>query len=312
MVHSLEPLRRLAADQAGLVTRTQARQIGIDRHHLSYRITAGEWQVVTTDLLLLVGSPATPHQSVLAATMAAGPDASLSMHSALAWCEIPGFDLLPAHTTLPRRTRRPTLGPVHTTNVWPDHHRTTRLGVPVTTVARALADLTPVIRPKRLERALDTAWAKGLVSGAMLQQVIDDLRRRGQPSLHPLQALLDQRGGDWTPPASLLERRFHDLIDKAGLSPFERLVIMGDEQGIIREVDAYDREAALVVEVDSIRFHSAPTDVARDQSQDARLRAIGLHVERVSELELTKQPTQVLARVNRIRRQRLAAPSRSA
>lgn len=308
MAHSLEPLRQLAAQQAGLVTRTQARELGIDRHHLAYRVTAGDWKALTPDVLALAGSPATPHQSALAATMAAGTGSALAMQSCLAWNEIPGFELLPAHTTLPRRTRRPVLGPLHTTNIWPEHHRTTRLGVPVTTVARALADLTPVLHPKRLERALDTAWSKGLVSGAMLQRVIDDLRRRGQPSLKPLQALIEERGGDWLPPASLLERRFHDLIGNAGLPPFERLVILGDGIGIIGEVDALDRAARLVVEIDSVTYHSSPTDVARDEAQDVRLRALGLHVERIGEVELLKHPTQVLARVNRLRRQRLALP----
>ncbi len=305
MAHTLQRLRQLAADQAGVVTRTQARDLGIDRYHLYRRIDAGEWKLLTPDVLILAGSPATPHQAALAATMAAGPDAALSMRSCLAWHEIPGFDLLPAHTTGPRRTRRPALGPVSTTSVWPAHHRTTRLGVPVTTVSRAFADLTPVLRPKRLERALDTAWARGLVSGPMLQQVINDLSRPGAPSLQPLQALLDERGQGWLPPASLLERRFHDLIAGAGLPPFERLVILGDERGVIREVDALDREAGLVVEIDSVTYHSSPTDLARDRAQDVRLHAMGLHVERVGEIELVNQSQKVLARVNRIRRQRL-------
>jgi hypothetical protein len=297
-------LRRLAADQAGLVTRGQARQFGVDRHWLSRRIAAGEWIALTNDVLQVAGSPRTPMQVALAPVLAAGHRAALAQGSTLSWFGIPGFSLTPTVVCVPSRTRRATLGTVVTSSVWPEYHRTVHRGIPVTTVARALTDVASQIHPKRLERALDTAWVKGLVSGPMLRLVADDLRGPGRPSLGEVDRLLDARGDDWVPPASLLEARFHDLIADAGDPPFRRRVILADARGVIGEVDCYDPDAALVVEVDSVRFHASPTDTAHDAARDARLHAIGVHVERVLEPELLRTPGKVLARVRRVRRDR--------
>jgi len=309
MHEALHALRQLAADQAGLVTRAQARALGVARYVLRTRIDRGEWRELTSDVLALVGSPPSPHQAALAAVLAAGPDAALSLASALAWWRIPGFDLSPTTVTVPRRIRRPTLGPVVTTSVWPDHHRTFERGVPVVTVARALVDVAPHIHPQRLERALDTAWVKGLVSGPMLAIVLDDLRARGRRRARELERLLADRGPDWVPPASRLEGRFHHLVDAAGDPPFQRRVIIADASGVVGEVDCWDPNARLVVEIDSVRFHAAPLDQAHDAARDARLRALGIHVERIGELDLFQRPNQVLERVRRLRRERTARPA---
>jgi very-short-patch-repair endonuclease len=302
----LHSLRRLAAEQAGLVTRAQARALGIERYVIRNRIAAGEWRELTNEVLVLVGSPPTRMRVALAPVLAAGSDASLSHESALAWWGVPGFSLAPTTVTIPRRTRRDTLGVVATSSVWPDHHRTVHEGVPVTTPSRALVDVAPTIHPKRLERALDTAWVKGLVSGPMLRLVLDDLQGRGRRQAPELARLLADRGPGWVPPASRLEARFHDLIASAGDAHFQRRVIISDSAGVIGEVDCYDADAALVVEVDSVRFHASPTDVAHDAARDARLRAIGMHVERVTEPELLNHPSRVLARICRVRRERSA------
>ena len=143
----------------------------------------------------------------------------------------------------------------------------------------------------------------------MLAIVLDDLRARGRRRARELERLLADRGPDWVPPASRLEGRFHHLVDAAGDPPFQRRVIIADASGVVGEVDCWDPNARLVVEIDSVRFHAAPLDQAHDAARDARLRALGIHVERVGELDLFQRPNQVLERVRRLRRERTARPA---
>ena len=56
--------------------------------------------------------------------------------------------------------------------------------------------------------------------------------------------------------------------------PMDYQVVLGGEERIAR-VDAVDREAMLVVQIDGDRHHTALLDVQRDQRQDAALRASG-------------------------------------
>jgi hypothetical protein len=302
----LVALRSLAERQHGVVERAQARALGVERRRLARRVVSGECRWLTPDVLVFSAAPRTPNQVAMAAVLAAGPGAALADEAALAWWGLPGFELEPAVVVTPRRSRRHALGPVRATSVLPDHHLRVLRGVRVLSPERALVEVAPRVHPKRLERALDTAWVTGLASGPMLAVVLADLAGTGRPSQVVLRRLLAERGDDWIPPASRLEARFHDLVASAGDPPFRRRVVMSDADGVIGEVDCHDPDAALVVEIDSVRFHASPTDVAHDASRDARLGAIGLHVERVGEDELLRSPGRVLARVRRLRRARTA------
>lgn len=301
MSDPLHAFRSLAATQYGVADRTQARELGVDRRRLATRVSSGECEWLTPDVLRFTAVERCPGQIAMAATLAAGPGSALAGVAALAWWGIPGFAVEPASVVTPRRTRRTTLGPVTVTSVWSDHHRRVHLGIPTSSPARAIVDAAPHLHAKRLERALDTAWVMGLVSGPMLQVVLDELSGSGRPDQSVLRALLAARGPGWVPPASRLEARFHNLIASAGDEPFQRRVILADSAGRIGEVDCYDQEARLVVEIDSVRFHASPTDAAHDAARDARLADIGIHVERVGEEELIRSPSRVLARIRRAR-----------
>ena len=307
MTDPLDAFRSLASTQYGVVDRAQARDLGIDRRRLDTRVASGECESLTPDVLRFTAVQHSAGQVAMAATLAAGPGSALAGTTALAWWGIPGFVIEPTMVVTPRRTRRQTLGPVKVTSLWPAHHRRVHLGVPTSSPERAMVDAASRLHPKRLERALDTAWVKGLVSGPMMQVVLDELSGTDRPDQSVLRGLLAERGPGWVPPASYLEARFHDLIASAGDEPFQRRVILADSAGIIGEIDCYDPAAGLVVEVDSVRFHASPIDTAHDAARDARLDGIGMRVERVGEEELLRSPSRVLARIRRVRRERSSA-----
>ena len=295
-------LNALAHGQHGLVARYQLRRIGIDPGAIGRRIAAGRLVPVSGRVLRVAGAPATETAALLAAVLDVGPDACVSHESAAGLWGLPGFAKLPAVVT-GRRTRARS-GAVLASSL----HRPRRLldghvveidHLAVTTPTRTVFDLagSPGIHPLRLERVLDTAWARGLVSHSSLHGMLRDLAARGRPGITLMRELLAARPADHRPPESGLEARFQELARRAGFRSFDRQVDIGDEGGWIGRVDFVDRRRGLVVEVDSARYHGSLTDRRRDDARHAALRAAGFSVETFTDHELFHQPDLVAARL---------------
>ena len=189
-------LAALAAGQHGLITRRQALPAGLGPAAVQWRLRRGDLERVHQGVYRVAGSRRTVEQAILAACLAAGPDA-LASHATAA--ELHG---LPAggsgtHVTVPweRRTRVQGLM----------LHRVARLdrvdivmkrGVPVTSVARTIIDLAAELSPGRLEEVLDHALAARMVSLEQLRYRLSSghprsvgRRLAGGTRFHPLERL---------------------------------------------------------------------------------------------------------------------------
>lgn len=288
-------LRQIAEQQFGLVRRVQALDAGFSRHQLR-RLTGSGWSRENAQTMRLVGAPRTEAQLALAAVWAHGEFAALSAESAAAWWQVPGFELEPLHVL--RRKDATSRGGDrrHESRELPTHHIQVHRGVPVTTPARTVFDLAGCCHPKRVERALDTMWARHLIDAVSLGDIVAELARRGRCGSTLMRELLAQRDREYRAVESGLERRFVQIIESAGEEPFERQVVLGDQHGPIGRVDFLDRPRRLVVETDSDLYHSSPSDRANDARRDGRLREAGFDVVRIGEAEL-EQPHRVLARI---------------
>jgi very-short-patch-repair endonuclease len=303
MTTPMDELLLLAEAQHGLVLRRCAVELGIDRYRIRRMVAAGQWDLLPGGVLRRAGSPRTPEQLALAAVLAAGPGAALSHGPAAALWGAPGFELTPPVVTIPRgRHPRPEIE-VRTTSVWPEWHRTVHRGITVTTAARTVADLAGHVHPGRVERALDTLWAKRLLAGEELGLVLAELQRRGRRGITVLRQLLAERGPGYTPPESRLEHRFVTILARAGDPPFERQAIIADDDGPIGRVDFLDQPLRLIVEIDSDRFHSSLVDRRNDARRDDRTARAGFTTLRIAEHQLVADPGQVLARVRAARRE---------
>ena len=127
-----------------------------------------------------------------------------------------------------------------------------------------------------------------------------DLARRGRARVRAMRALIAERGTGYVAPESSLERRFARILADDGQPPMELQVELGDDEWTAR-VDAVDRRARLVVQVDSERFHSALLDRRHDLGQDRRLVLQGSRVLRVREADVWHQPHEVAEQVRRAR-----------
>ncbi len=281
----------LAEQQYGLVTRRQARELGV-------RLAPPHWEACSTRVLRASGSSRTDKQRLMAAVLDAGPGAVVS-HGAAAWLwQIPGFGMRVVDVSRPRRrSRRPSiLAVVHEPRLLPVGHCAAVDGIPVTTAERTLCDVAATARRERTERAVDSALARQVVDLGRLWLTFGDLTARGRPGRTRMGLILADRQPGYIAPESELEARFIELIAAAGLAPPERQVDVGGPEWVGR-VDFLYRRARLVVELDGRLGHSSLLDRAADVRRDRALHAAGFEVLRFGWADVVLHPHRTVAQL---------------
>jgi very-short-patch-repair endonuclease len=161
-------------------------------------------------------------------------------------------------------------------------------GIPVTTVARTLVDLTDVMTAEQLANVIHEAAFRGIFSEAATR---DAMARAPGRRLSVLEAALRLHNSGSAGSKSGNEARFLRLVRGAGLpEPRHNVLVHGFE------VDF--SWPGLCVEVDG-PGHGRRRTKADDRIRDAALQARGLTVLRFSEDDLTLRPEQVLAELLR-------------
>lgn len=293
-----EALRQLAGRQHALVSRGQARALGVRRDVLARRLRSGQWEPVGPRVLRLVGANATFAQRCMAAVLDAGPGAAVCRHAAAHLWGLPGFGAGDIDVSRPRLgSNRPSArATLHEPRYLPGHHLTVLDGVPVTTVGRTVFDLAGCSHPQRAERALDNALTRKLVALETMRGVAIELLEHGRTGSALVRRLLEERGAGYIPPASGLEARFLAVLVEAGIELPAKQVDLGAEAWIGR-VDFVDRRRRVAYEVDSDLHHTSKLDREADARRDAALRAAGYTVLRISEHDLRDRPGTVVAAV---------------
>ena len=228
----------------------------------------------------------------LGAVMACGRRASLSHRSAADdWGVRPNAMRL--EVTVPHDGGRAEGVRVYRTRMLDPQDFTIRDGIPVTSVARTLLDLSAVVRPNDLAVAIDRAERLGLFDLTAVVDVLDRARgRRGARALRRAIAAYEP-----STQKSELERRFKELVETAPDIPrptFNALV--GGESGT-HEVDAYWPDERLAVQLDGLEFHRTRRDREHDAASDADLELAGHRVMRLTWDDATAHGERTLRRV---------------
>jgi hypothetical protein len=284
-----------AAGQYGLVTHEQLTVLDLSDGQIRHLVEAGYLRRIVRGLYVVAGAPASWRQALLAAALAAGPHAAASYFAAAALWRLPGFEEGAVEvSTWYGCDHEFTLGRLHQSCLLHPEDLTVVDAIRVTRPARTLFDLASAVSPRRLERALNNALAMHLVSVEQLREVLDRLGRRGRPGTRVFRAVVEKLERRSAHPESGLETEFLRVVSDAGLPEPDLQVEIGDDQGFIGRVDAIWRPQAVIGEVDSDRFHTAPLDVAADEARDKRLRALGFHVVRIPEDDVWQRPQRVV------------------
>jgi hypothetical protein len=287
----------LAAQQRGVVTRRQLLAAGLSSKTIATRVRAKRL------LALYPGVYAVGHAALrregawLAAVWACGPRAVLSHWDAAAhWGLMPLHGRL-VHATTPLRSGRDPdrtrirLHRVGTLRAW---ECTLTEGIPTTTVARTLLDLSSELRPRAMEDAIAQANRLDLFDLLAVRRCLDEHpRQHGAPALR---RLLDALEGVGTADVrSLLEVLVLQLCDDYGLpEPIANATV----EGIL--VDFFWPTKRLAVEADSYTYHSMPGAFERDRERDQQLTLAGYTVVRFTYTQVAQTPTLVRRRLRRL------------
>jgi very-short-patch-repair endonuclease len=287
---------RLAESQHGVVARRQLLDAGFSSAEIDRRIGRGRlhrlWRGVYA-----VGRPRlTLPGWWRAAVLACGRDALLSHDSAAAL-----WGIRDVNTGNEEEQQRP--GTIHVSvsatrsprRAGIRVHRRTRLsgsersvcqGIPVTTPARTLLDLSTLHSLEHIEAWVNQADKLGLIDPEALRLELG--QRRGMDGAPLLRAVLDHRTFQLTD--SELERRFLRVVQRARLpAPLTQQRVNGFR------VDFYWPVLRLIVETDGLRYHRTPAQQGKDRVRDQRHVAAGFTVLRFTHAQVAFEPSAVVA-----------------
>jgi very-short-patch-repair endonuclease len=280
----------IAEAQHGLVTRAQLSELGLGADAINHRLKLGRLRPIHRGVYAIGHRLLTQNGRWMAAVLACGPGTVLSHHAAAGLWRLRNETRI--EVTAPRsRKPRPRIK-VHRVDL-PDDEKTTRWGIPTTTVPRTLLDLSAVVRQDELRSAMREAETRRLTDRLTLGDLIERYPRR--PGIPRARAVLEEARRGLGVVKSVLEERFQAFLLKAGLPlPQTNVMIEGFE------VDCVWPQHRLIVELDSRGIHDTGPAFESDRARDRKLEAAGWRVIRITWRQLHDTPAEVEADLRRL------------
>lgn len=284
-------LARQAARQRGLVTRAQARGLGLSDGAIDDRLRRGALHRVQRGVFLVGHAVPPPFSAELAAVLACGRGTLVARASALRLWGLPfaseehdAVDVLivggKARTRPGLRARR--------CAALARQDATRRHGIPVTTAPRTVVDLAGDLSLPDLEELVNEVQVRRLASPAALRRALD----RGGPrrGAGRLRAILAEPDRGIT--RSRAERRLRGILRSAGLpAPRTNARAAGYEHDMLWP------EQRLIVEFDGFAAHGTRRAFERDRRRDALLQVAGYRIVRVTWRQIEDEPVALASRL---------------
>jgi very-short-patch-repair endonuclease len=270
-------LAAVARRQHGLVTRAQVLTI-LSRHTLDDWIRSRRVEPIQRSVYRVAGAPDSWRQRLLAVCLAAGSDARASFRAAAVLHGFEGFS--PDELEITHFGHRPAViegAVIHESAVFDPKHFATIDGIPVTSAARTLCDLTAVARPWMVERAVDEALRRKLVTLRELARVAEDLAGRGRHRCTVMAEILEHRTPGYHPGDSDPEKRIVDLLVRAGLPEPTRQHVVNIGRKRYR-IDLCYPEHRIAIEYDSWGFHKGRRSFDDDRARGNDLVVLGFQL----------------------------------
>ncbi|HET9094755.1 MAG TPA: type IV toxin-antitoxin system AbiEi family antitoxin domain-containing protein [Solirubrobacteraceae bacterium] len=256
-------VHRLASTQGGHITREQLHEVGMAAATVTRWIADGKLIRVYHGVYAVGHLQSNPVNAAHAALLAGGPRSALAGSAALVLWQV--------WRQWPRRLevvtaidRRPSGLIVHRSATLLRRDVRVVQGLRVTSPARTLLDTAARLAPDRRARAVNDLRARGLLRVEDLRDVL--ARNPSHPAVTQLRPYLE--GAQLEPTRSELEDRFLELLGRHGLpTPEVNVHVCG------HRVDAYFREAGLIVELDGWTTHRTRERFREDRRRDLTILA---------------------------------------
>jgi hypothetical protein len=309
-MHWERAMRRLAADQFGVIGIYQLAGLGGDHRWWTRARRTGRWISSSDNVLRADGWPVTAEQRAFAGVLDAGPTAFLFPESSLAWFGLRNRRLEPVQVGRRRGTSNRDGALAHAHRLRDVRARDVLIvgGLPVLSPLRAIwveaakvSGLPFEWGIERTKRLLDDAHRAGLVRWDELHRSLTDLGGRGRAGTAIMRALADDRQPGSSATESRNEDRLVTVLSEAGAAPLVPQVVVGGDRPIGR-TDFRDDRLPMVAEVNSLTFHSTPSDRDADRRRYGQLLAAGFSVAVLWEDDLWSNTADVVRAVEDARR----------
>lgn len=283
----------VARTQHGYITRSQLLALGMGVGAIEYRIKIGRLIPVYRGVYAVGHVPIGREARSHAAVLACGAGAVLSHGSAAGlWKYAKHWTPPPFEVTARSKRRRPGIT-VHRATTLSRRDITRQLGVPVTSPARTVFDMTPrLTTDKALRRFVMDARLTYTFHLGDLAEVLG--RHPHHPATKRLEPFLDPRraGG---PTRSEFEDAFLEFARRYDLpAPITNTHVHG------YEADVLFPEERVIVELDGAEFHLDRDVFESDRDRDAALLALGYVTVRITWERLKQRPAREAARLRKI------------
>lgn len=296
MTNTYRRIMAVATGQLGLLSRRQAKGVGVSNAQLRSRVSSGSLLQVGTDTFRLPGAPTDAHAELLALMLDIGGEVWASGPTAAALHGFDGFRLkAPFDVTILRGRDVKRVGHrIHTTSSLDLIDRAAVDGVPVLSGARTLIDLARTESRERLTVAFDSGLRDGRFNESLVHRRIVALRSKGRFGIPRLLDAIEGaeviRGAH-----SWLEREYLRLVAAAGLPvPLTQQVLTRAGDKLVR-VDFRFTNTPVIVEVLGYRSHRSKAQLRRDADRMNALLADGLQPYQFSYEHIVETPESVAA-----------------
>ena len=261
-----------------MISAEQLRRIGYSRTEIAHLVASGLLHPIHRGVYAVGHTNLAPRGELTAALLSAGPGAFLSHGTAAAVHDL-ARPWGPIEVTVlrSRTPQRPRLT-LHRTTTGPDPEDLTRRhGLLVSSVPRALIELSRELSPKQLELLITEAIHVGAFD---LPAVERGLRRHtGRPGVRNLRRALEGYA-DVRRYASRWEAEVGAWLaaDPEIPEPEHNVYVLG------WEVDFLWREQRFALELDGRQWHIAVRDMEKDRRKDTELQRAGIRLMRVGAL----------------------------
>jgi very-short-patch-repair endonuclease len=284
-------LQRVAHQQAGAFSRTQALALGVSESGIRRRLASGAWYrlVPSGGVYVQAAATVTWETRLWAAVLTVGSPSGLGLGTAAAlWAWVKPHEAL-VDVVVPRH-RYPTRPPgvvIKRLDLQPADF-TRKAGLPITTRTRTLADCLRFLPIADAVTVLDRAQQVNRVN---LKRVAEHLPARGTGTRQARQ-LLAAATGEHSP----AERLATALLRQAKIGGW-RMNHRVELAGRVVVIDIAFVDALVAVEIDGWAYHSDVDAFQRDRQRQNRLVAHGWRVLRFTYRDLVDRPDALVAEI---------------
>ena len=285
-------LLALAARQAGVVSMSQARELGVSRARQRTRVERREWTLRLGCLEVCGPARNSDLADAAALGLRLGPTTVVSGPTAMrlgGW-SVPDTALIAVGTKHHRgiegvvllrdgRPRRTVTGP----------------GCRIARREEALVDTAVVLPLPRALEIVELALQRGWITTARWETLVRDRLGRGRDGAAKLRSLTDHvKGGT----RSAAERRMLTLLRQARITGWiSNYPVLGDDGYIVAVLDFAWPELKVCIEVDGRAFHSGRAEFEHDRARQNALLLAGWMVLRFTWQQITEHPAWVVEQI---------------